>query len=175
VGQALAFAFGFIGLFYNPLLIFIALFVYLGASQEAEAAEIQAASDTMTVREAMVTEFITLPADAALDQAVDALLRTSQHEFPVVDPFGRVVGILTRNHMIRELKTGGLATPVASVMIQGVRPVHVDGGFREAYVRMQESGCPAIPVVDDAGALVGLITTENVGELMMIRSALIRE
>ncbi|MEX2526146.1 MAG: site-2 protease family protein [Gemmatimonadota bacterium] len=175
VGQALAFAFGFIGLFYNPLLIFIALFVYMGASQEAEAAEMQAASDTMTVRDAMVTEFLTLPLDARLDRAVDALLRTSQHEFPVVDPMGAVVGILTRDHMIRELKSGGLETPLASVMLQNVRPVHVDGDFREAHLRMRESGCPAVPVVDSMGRLVGLITTENVGELMMIRSALVRE
>src|SRR5262249_17015606 len=39
VGQGFAFVFGFIGLLWNPFLLFIALFVYIGASQEAALAQ----------------------------------------------------------------------------------------------------------------------------------------
>lgn len=37
---------------------------------------------------------------------------------------------------------------------------------------MQESGSPVLPVLDERERLVGLITPENVGEMMMVRSAL---
>ena len=44
IGQGVAFALGFIGLFYNPMLIFIAIFVYLAASAEAHMVAMRAMS-----------------------------------------------------------------------------------------------------------------------------------
>src|SRR5215831_17774166 len=79
VGQAFAFIFGFIGLIWNPFLLFIALFVYIGASQEAALAQMKDVSRRFPVSSAMVREFRTLSEDAKLDEAVDALLATSQH------------------------------------------------------------------------------------------------
>src|SRR5882762_9707071 len=84
VGQGLAFVFGLVGLFSNPMLLFIAFFVYLGASQEAALAQMKDISAGLPVSEAMVTELVTLPANATLDEGAEALLRTSQHEFAVV-------------------------------------------------------------------------------------------
>ena len=90
VGQGFAFLFGFAGLFGNPFLLFIALFVYVGASQEAALAQIKAVSRNFPVSSAMVREFRTLLEDATLEEAVDALLATSQHDFPVLDSSGNV-------------------------------------------------------------------------------------
>ena len=85
IGQGCAFIFGFIGLLANPFLLFIALFVYIGASQEAALAQMRDVSRRFPVSSAMVREFRTLPETATLQDAVDALLATSQHDFPVVD------------------------------------------------------------------------------------------
>ena len=63
VGQAMAFLFGFLGLFTNPMLIFIALFVWIGASQEAAAVEMQSSISGARVRDAMLTQFRTLQPD----------------------------------------------------------------------------------------------------------------
>src|SRR6266542_2629517 len=80
VGQGFAFVFGFIGLLWNPFLLFIALFVYIGASQEAALAQMKDVSRRFPVSSAMVREFRTLSEDASLQEAVDALLATSQHD-----------------------------------------------------------------------------------------------
>src|SRR5581483_7657389 len=85
IGQAVAFALGFIGLLYNPLLIFIAIFVYLAAASEAHMVALQAASRGVPVTAAMMTRFATLTPEAPIEEAVETLLRTSQSEFPVVD------------------------------------------------------------------------------------------
>src|SRR5438132_11990150 len=62
VGQGFAFVFGFIGLIIpNPFLIFIALFVYIGASQEAALAQMKDVSRRFPVSSAMVREFRSLP------------------------------------------------------------------------------------------------------------------
>src|SRR6266702_231296 len=57
IGQGFAFALGFIGLFFNPLLIFIAIFVYLAASSEAHLVAIRAMSRGVPTSAAMMTQF----------------------------------------------------------------------------------------------------------------------
>lgn len=172
VGQALAFVLGFLGLFGNPFLIFIALFVYLGAAQENAMAQMKDVTSGLHVNDAMVTEVVTLNDANTIDDAVDALLRTSQQEFPVLDDDRRVLGLLTREPMIRALRETGPGTPVSGVMQGCERSVHPGDNFEGAFRLMQESRCPALPVVDESERFVGLITPENVGEMMMVRSVL---
>ena len=85
IGQALAFGLGFLGLFGNPLLLFIAIFVYIAAAGEAQMSAAQTTLKGVSVGEAMETRFTPVSIDASLGQAVDALLATAQDEFPVVD------------------------------------------------------------------------------------------
>ena len=170
IGQSFAFLFGFLGLFGNPMLIFIALFLYLGASQEAAVASLKDVSEWLSVSDAMVTDFSVLSSESTVADAIKALLRTSQHEFPVVDGAGRVLGMLTRDDMIRALQTLGPDTRVEDVMRHDVPVVAQNASLEDAFETMQESDSPALPVVDSRRRLVGILTVENVGELMMIRT-----
>jgi CBS domain-containing protein len=169
-GQAIAFLFGFLGLFFNPMLIFIAIFIYLGAAAEARHAQLKEVSTGLLVNEAMMTHLVTLPTDAPIDQAVEALLRTAQHEFPVMDSSGELVGILTRDNIIRGLKEANVNTSVSSLMHQNIPVVQHDASFDQAFQKMQECQCPGLGVVDREGKLIGLITPEAVGEMMMVLS-----
>lgn len=171
IGQGIAFIFGFVGLFTNPLLVFIALFVYLGASQEAALALVKDLSTGIPVSEAMVTQFTALRADADVNDAADAVVRTFQHEFPVIDDQNRVLGILTRDDIIKALRRGAAQVPVREVMYRDVPTVRTDENFDRAFRLMYERGSPALPVVNSAGQLVGLITPESVGEMVMVRSS----
>ncbi|HJT82020.1 MAG TPA: site-2 protease family protein [Chthoniobacterales bacterium] len=172
VGQGFAFMFGFLGLMYNPLLIFIALFVYIGASQEAALAQMRDVSRRFPVSAAMIREFRTLVVSATLEEAVDALLATSQHDFPVIDETGNVAGVLTRNDLIAALRKNDPSIRVGQVMQRNIPVVTTGTRFEEAFRIMQECNCPAVPVLDSARRLVGLLTPENISELMMVQSAL---
>ncbi len=171
VGQAVAFALGLAGLFGNPLLIFIALFVYMGAASEASAAQMRDASRGMIASDAAETRFQGLPPTATVEDAVEGLLRGSQHDFPVVDGAGRLRGVVTRDDMIRALRERGPEAPVLEVMRRDVPVVHHRQPLDEALRTMREGGHPAVGIVDADGKLVGLITPENVGELMMVQAA----
>ena len=116
IGQGVAFALGFIGLFYNPMLIFIAIFVYLAAAGEAHSVALRAMSRGVPVGTAMMTQYATLTPDAPVEEAVQTLLRTSQSEFPVVDGAGKPVGLLGRGDLIRALKERGPDARVADAM-----------------------------------------------------------
>jgi len=172
VGQGFAFVMGFVGLLWNPMMILVAVFIYLGASQEASFAQMRDVSRGMHVSNAMVSRFTALPDTATLDDAIEALLSSSQPDFPITDMHGEVCGILTRNDLVIALRQRGPQTPVVQVMREGVPTVQAGMMFDQAFALMQKAECPVLPVVDATGRLVGLFTPENVGELMMVHSAL---
>ena len=60
VGQAMALLFGFIGLLTDPWLLFIALFVWIGAEQESSMARIKNSLGGIPVSRAMQTNFETI-------------------------------------------------------------------------------------------------------------------
>ena len=172
IGQGVAFALGFIGLFNNPMLIFIAIFVYLAASSEAHLVAIRAMSRGVPVSAAMMPQFATLTPQAPIDEAVQTLLRTSQSEFPVIDGAGKPVGVLGRNDLIRALKERGGDARVADAMSTVVPTIGQRRCLEDAFRLLQEKSAPAVAVVDNAGRLVGLVTSETVGEMMMLHQAL---
>jgi CBS domain-containing protein len=171
IGQGLAFALGFIGLLYNPLLVFVAIFVYLAAAAEAHQVQIREVATGVMVSEAMITQFAPLTADSRLDDAVRLLLSTTQHEFPVVDHHGRLLGVLTRDGMIRGLREHGPDAPVVQAMQAGVPTIDHRMCLDQAFRVMRESQAPAVGVTEASGRLAGLVTPETIAELMMVWSA----
>lgn len=167
----MAFVFGFLGLFYNPLLIFIGIFVYLAAAAEAQNAQIREVATSVLVGDVMITEFARLDRSATLDEAIEMLLATTQHEFPVIDSAGHLEGLVTRNDMIRTLKEKGPAEPVASAMRNDIPKIHYRKSLEESLRLMQRADVPAVAVVDNSDRLVGLMTHETIGEMLMVRSA----
>jgi stage IV sporulation protein FB len=172
IGQGLAFAFGFWGLMSgNVFLVFIAIFVYLAASSEAGDVGMREAARRVKVDRAMVRVFERLPANATVDDAVEALLRTTQREFPIVDGGGCLRGFLSRNAMIAALKASGSATPVIDVMARDVPTVQAGQPLETAIGLMQEKQAGEVGVLDGEGKLLGYISRENLAEFMMIEDA----
>ncbi len=171
IGQGMAILFGLLGLVtFNVVLLFIALFVYVGAQQEAQQAMLRALTEGMPVRQAMMTRFQTLAPDDTLGDAVDELLAGSEHDFPVVAE-SEVIGMLRRRSLIQALSERGRDVPVHEVAQAECFTVDAGAMLEEALNRMQQSDCSTVPVLRN-GALVGLLTLENVGELMMVSTAL---
>lgn len=171
IGQAVAFGLGFLGLFGNPLLIFIALFVFLAASHETYAVELSEATRGTPMKQATITSFATLDPQATVGEGARMLLSTAQSEFPVTDGGGRLRGVLTRDGMIRALAATGPDTPVLEVMERDVPTVNCRAPLERAVTTLQESGKPLVGVVDDEDRVVGIVTLENIAEYMMVTQA----
>ena len=172
VGRGFAMLFGLWGLFnYQWVLVLVALFIFLGATAEAQSVETRIAGRGLTAGRMMLTRFEVLPVHAPLQRAVDLLLAGDQREFPVVDNLGRVEGLLTRDHLIRALSTTGPGGTVGEAMAAGVRAVGPELGFDEALAALRQSGLPALPVVDAGGAVVGLLSLDNLTDLLLVRRA----
>lgn len=170
IGQGLAFLLGLFGLFNNPFLLFIAFFVWIGASQEASMVQMRNSISGIPVTHAMQTQFETLSPSDRLDRVVSLILAGSQQDFPVLED-GQFVGVLTRDDFIKALSQQGQNTPVADVIRRNVPTVDSHEMVEMALMRLQESGTKTLPVMH-RGRFVGLITSENITEFLMIRSAL---
>lgn len=170
IGQGMAFLFGLIGLFSNPFLLFIAFFVWIGAAQESSMVQMKSAIGGIPVKLAMLTDFRTLAPHDKLVRAVELILSGSQQDFPVVEN-GRVVGVLTRSDLLMALAKHGQNTPVAEVMQREFHVVDSAEMLETAFTRLQACACHTLPVVRN-GELAGLVTMDNVGEFLMIQTAL---
>ena len=171
IGQGLAFAFGFIGLLYNPILIFIAIFIYLAATAEAQDAQLRDVSSSMVTSDVMMTQFASLPESGTIADAVEALLATTQHDFPIVDSTGRLKGLLTRDDMIRALKNEGPDARLSGALRTDVPTMNYRQPLQESLRLMRSNGSPAVAVVDGASRLIGLVTHDTIGKMMMMRAA----
>jgi len=170
LGQGMALLFGLAGLFGNPFLLFIAFFVWIGAAQESAAVEAKSALGGIPVGGAMITDFRQLAPGDPLSRAVDLVLSGSQQDFPVVEN-DRAVGILTRADLILALARHGQDMPVGEVMVRTFESADISDPLESAFERLQACSCSALPVQRN-GRLAGLITAENVGELLVIRAGM---
>jgi Zn-dependent protease len=170
IGQGLALLFGLWGLFGgNPMLVFIALFVWIGAGQEASMVQMKSALAGIPVSRAMLTDFKTLAPTDPLSRAVELVLQGSQQDFPVLAN-DAVAGILTRADLLMALTQQPPSTPVSAVMQREFLQVEPGEMLETMFARLQECQCHTVPVTRH-GSLVGLITSDNIGEFLMIQAA----
>jgi Zn-dependent protease/predicted transcriptional regulator len=170
IGRAFALRFGIVGFFTNPFLVFIAFFVWLGATGEETHTRVQAALHDVPVERLMISDVRTLGVNDPLARAVQHLLAGFQQDFPVIEG-DRVVGVLTRADLVKALAQHGDQARVGDSMRRQICVTHARESVEHAFERLQREDCQTMPVLRD-GTLVGVLTLENVGEYVMLRGAL---
>jgi Zn-dependent protease len=170
VGQGLALWLGFIGLLYNPFLIFIALFVWIGAAAEAGMEQIKSTLSDAAVGRAMLTDFQVLSPDDALSRAIELTLAGSQKEFPVLVE-GAIVGVLTQTGLLKGLQARGELARVDDCMQREIQSADINEPLEKVLERLHNCHCPFLSVTE-AGQLVGIVNLDNIMELIKIQTAL---
>jgi Zn-dependent protease/CBS domain-containing protein len=168
IGQGMALLFGFLGLLFNPFLIFIALFVWLGAAQEASLVQLRAALGGIPVERAMITNFRTLRPEDPLTLALEYVTAGFQQDFPVVDDADRLVGVLTREDLTTALARYGASAPVGEVMQRRFVVANPRDMLSTAFIKLQDCGCHSLPVVED-GRVMGILTADRLADVLMIQ------
>lgn len=173
IGQSVALLFGFLGILYNPLLIFIALFVWIGAAAEVNNAALKSTLAGVSVGEAMQTNFAVLHPQEPLERAIELTLSGTQREFPVL--FGdKLVGVLGQTEMLQGLSHKGKRALTSEFMQQQLECVQSDEPLQRVVERFHSSGSRIILVMH-AEKLAGIIDMENIIELMNINTAMHRK
>lgn len=169
IGQGFAFFLGFAGLFGHPMLIFIAIFVYMAAAGEAQMTSMAEAARGLPAVDAMETRIAAIGRGATVSEAIEILLATSQDDFPVVDASGRLTSLLSRAEIVEALRTSDPDAPIAPFAHRKISTIG-DHENIDAALHFLNAGEP-VGVVDPNGRLLGLLTRQSLAEIMMIRDA----
>lgn len=169
IGQGFAALFVVLGLFYSPILMLVGVFIYLAASAEQQTASFASFASRLRVGDAMEPAPVVLNAVQPVSDAIDALLASPQKDFPVLGPNGQVLGILDRDAMIAALRSSGAGTPVGAAM-RPSQPLSASQPLAPAFIAMRSRGAAAETVLDEAGRIAGVLTNDNVAEMMLIES-----
>ncbi len=170
IGQGFAIVFGIIGLFTNPFLILIAVFIWFGAAGESQVTQTQSKLAGVPVERAMMTSFETLSPINSLRYVTHLVLAGSQQEFPVVEN-GRPIGVVTRADLLNALTQYGPLGFVSQAMRREFVTVEARDLLTEAAEKLQTGQARSMIVLRD-GQLAGLLTLENVQEFALIQAAL---
>ncbi|MDG2220263.1 MAG: site-2 protease family protein [Rubripirellula sp.] len=169
IGKVIAVCFAVIGLKYNPLLIVIAMFVYIGARGEAAQVRRTSLIGNLNVGAAMISQFATVESHQPIAFIRDRLLAGMQEDFPVVTADGLPVGMLYRSHAMQVIQQRGPDVSIEQVMRPlGEVAVSQSDSLQPALQKMQTLGVSSLPVTE-RDRIVGVLTQENIAELMMLR------
>lgn len=169
VGQFLAVGMGLLGMMYNPFLLFIAIFIWFGASMESSAEQLKSILSKASVRHAMLREFHTLSPQDTLARAVELTLAGSQKDFPVGSG-DRLDKVLHHSDLIKGLQEQGQHARISDLPLDNILAADINEPLEKLIERLQGSPAQMIYVID-SGHIVGLLNLENVLEMIRIDQA----
>jgi len=174
VGQIFAVFFFLFGLLTgNFILAFIAVFVWFGAEGEARMVRQRELTRGLTVSDVMGNKphTKTFTPYHNFGQVLEEAVHGYQEDFPIVDEEGRLAGMITRTEILAAAHSPDRFRNVRDLMKTEFPTISPEAALLEDGARtLQESGFSALPVVDDAGELVGMLTVEDVGQAILLRS-----
>lgn len=171
IGQAFAVLFAIVGLYGNPILLLIAVFLFFAAEAEAGQERMRRGVSGYRARDAMITRYESLAPGATAEDAGRLLLRTTQQEFPVIAPGGRLVGLVTRRDLIEAIRRSGASTPISEFMVADLVAVAEDEPLESVMAKLSRSKPRAVAVMSRRRGFVGYINAENASELYMLATA----
>ena len=166
VGQGLALLMGLWGFMSGSwTLVLIAIFVWMGAGQESQGAQVKHTLGETTVGQAMTRSPHALQVNDPLSKAVELTLSTSQSDFPVLEWGGnRVAGLLSEIDLLRGLQSLGAGAAVREVMRMKIAFAAPDEPLHAAQQKMLASRTRTLPVLNPEGELLGLLTADDINE-----------
>jgi predicted transcriptional regulator len=170
VGQFLAVGMGLLGMLYNPFLLFIAVFIWFGASMESSAEQMKSILDHARARHAMLREFHTLSPEDTLSRAIDLTLAGSQKDFPVGYRHD-LFKVLHYGDLVKGLQEKGEYARISDLPLQDIRSVDIDEPLEKLMEGMRGNLGQMICVTEN-GKVVGLLNLENIVEMIKIQEAL---
>ncbi len=169
IGQVLAIGFVFLGLFYNPFLVFIGVFIYLGAGAEAEYTQVKSMLAGYKVEDVLMRQYATIASTESIKTAVQQLLDGQCKNFLVMDDH-KAIGTLSRDEIIKALSAQGESTIVHNVMNKELLFLTAEMPLEQAWQLAQQQQNSMMPVMQ-RGSMIGVLDTENIMEFIMVKEA----
>lgn len=169
LGHLFALGFAYFGIVhFNVILILIAVFIYVAASNEGLQVDFKESLKKFKVKNILSAEFLTLSGDTTLAKILEIMFHSHQEDFPVVEA-DETVGFVTRHDIISGIHSLGTQATVREIMKKGFPKLKETDTLIKVQAIMQESGIRALPVMKD-NKVIGVVTLEDIARVYSITS-----
>jgi len=165
IGKGAAVLLGFAGIFFNPLLVLTAIFIWVGASSESNATILQESVKGLQVQDAMISRFYKVEGNQPLGAVMDLSIQTGQQNIPVTSN-GNFLGIIRRQDLTNALQRYGDRAPAYAAIGLEPKALSPTMSLKDALLKFAEDR--VLPVIED-GQLVGFITPESVQQRIWLK------
>ncbi|HSN49140.1 MAG TPA: site-2 protease family protein [Flavobacterium sp.] len=166
IGQGLAIGFVILGFFSNPFLIFIGIFVFMGAQIESEYTETKYMLKGYKVRDVLMKQYPTIDYNATLETAVKMMLDSQNKHFLVTEN-GIPMGTLNREQIIQALSKKEDEMELSSIMDRELIMLQADDLLEDVFELVYKNKATLMLVIED-NQLIGTLDTENLMEFILI-------
>ena len=166
IGQALAIGFVLLGFYSNPFLIFIGIFVFMGAQIESEYTESKYMLKGYKVRDVLMKQYPTIDYNEPLETAVKIMLDSQNKHFLVTEN-DIPMGTLNREQIIAALAKKEGETRLSSIMDRELILLQADDLLEDIFELVYKNKSTLMLVIDD-NQLIGTLDTENLLEFILI-------
>lgn len=170
IGRAIAVLFLILGLFYNPFLVLIALFIYVGAYSENQMVKQSVQLEGYHVKDAMLTKITTFSPEHSLEEVIATIIAGTEKDFIVIENM-QVIGILHNQDIIKNSKK--INVKVGTVMKTTFKTVDETGDLKKLLPLIVSDKQRFFPVIAKDKRLVGAIDMTNLSEFLLLKANLI--
>ena len=172
LGQVISVIFFVLGLLYNPFLVLIALFIFVGAYGENQMVKQESLMKGHTIRDAMLTKITVLHPNNTIREVVELILAGTEKDFIVSDG-DHILGILYQKDIVPYLKESG--RQVSDFIRKQSKNLYSDEKLKRFFDLVNSEKQRFFAVTDRNGALIGAIDMQNVSEFLLLKAALIKK
>lgn len=168
IGKQLAIVMAIVGvlIFFNPLWILIAIFVYIGADQEYNMVMVNTLLEGIDVRDIMTSEVETVTPSNTVDDVLRAMFQHKHMGYPVYED-GKLLGIVTF-HDISKIPENQRDRPVEEFMTRDLVVTDPGEGVSLTLEKLNSNNVGRLPVVEN-GQLVGIVSKTDIMKALEMR------
>jgi Zn-dependent protease/predicted transcriptional regulator len=170
VTSVFAVIFVLIGIFNNPMLVFIALFIYLGARGEYEAVKSQHALSGYTAKDVLMQKYIILKSENPISTAVEALLNSQDTRF-LVEENNQITAVLTKTDIIKALAEKGKDATIKNYASPLTFKADTNMELEKLLETMVKHQFSIVPV-EENNKIIGVVEIENIKEFIALQQLL---
>tara|TARA_R110002051_G_scaffold213557_1_gene278454 strand:+ start:128 stop:1216 length:1089 start_codon:yes stop_codon:yes gene_type:complete len=168
IGQFFAVVFLLLGLLYNPILIFIALFIFLGAYGENQIVNHLSILKGHKVQEAMMTDITTFNPNDTVSKVLKTIISGTENNFVVLKE-AVIIGILYHKDIIENSNKKNWL--VKDIMTTTFKVLQDKDDLKKVYELVYSESNSFFPVVKQ-DQFVGVIDYVNLNEYLLIQAKL---
>jgi predicted transcriptional regulator len=171
VGKFFAFLMALLGLLsnpWNPWLLLIAVFVYMGASGEERSTAVTRTLENVKVKDVMSSDIISVSPEMNLEELVQFMFEHKHMGYPVIQ-HNVLKGIVTFTDVHKVTQLDRISTLVSDVMTRDVVTISPDDNASEAFKVLNNNNVGRLVVMED-GEVIGILSRTDLMHTMTLLS-----